>query len=215
MILTCKKAGARLLCKLAMLNTKQYIEMRKEGFYQDSIANLTSYRPPNINNAPDLLLWDTTRYTDWQKTLIGGTAQFTNANASVSGGTSAAQYLLGGTYQRETSVFPCVIRLIREGMYINFNSTSLNKKFDLQLTGRLLFDKMNRCAMTLPAWLLVWSRMLQLCIMEDGTINWMPNALGRSSFLSNPAIQFERKYQNKSTNFIGNAVISYQVLFLV
>ncbi|WP_315815292.1 hypothetical protein [Paraflavitalea speifideaquila] len=38
--------------------------------------------------------------------MIGGTAQYTNINASVSGGTAAVQYLAGATYNRQTTVFP-------------------------------------------------------------------------------------------------------------
>ncbi len=59
-----------------MLNTTQYVEMRKEAYANDGFT-------PTIDDAPDLLLWDTTRYTDWQKTLIGGTALYTNLNASL------------------------------------------------------------------------------------------------------------------------------------
>ncbi len=28
-------------------------------------------------------IWDTTRYTDWQQSLIGGTANYTDAQASM------------------------------------------------------------------------------------------------------------------------------------
>ncbi len=46
--------------KLTLLNTPQYLEMRREAFKNDGIE-------PTEDNAPDLLLWDTTRFTDWQK----------------------------------------------------------------------------------------------------------------------------------------------------
>ncbi len=46
--------------QLDLLDTKQYLEMRREAFRNDHIT-------PTRNNAPDLLVWDTTRYTDWQK----------------------------------------------------------------------------------------------------------------------------------------------------
>ncbi len=44
-----------------MLNTQQYLQMRHEALANDG-------ETPTIDNAPDLLLWDTTHYTDWQKT---------------------------------------------------------------------------------------------------------------------------------------------------
>ncbi len=33
--------------RLEMLNTRQYLEMRKEGFYNDSIADPLAYQAPN------------------------------------------------------------------------------------------------------------------------------------------------------------------------
>ncbi len=55
--------------KMKMLNTQQYLEMRGEALSNDGII-------PTIDNAPDLLLWDTTRYIDWQDVLMGNTANF-------------------------------------------------------------------------------------------------------------------------------------------
>ncbi len=92
--------------KIDLLSTREYIQMRKEAFFNDSVANPVFYQPPNEFNAPDLLLWDTTDYTDWQSLLIGNTAHFTNLNAGLSGGNATLKYLLRGTYQRETSVMP-------------------------------------------------------------------------------------------------------------
>ncbi len=37
--------------RLEMLNTRQYLEMRKEGFYNDSIADPLAYQAPNEFNA--------------------------------------------------------------------------------------------------------------------------------------------------------------------
>ncbi|MBT1712620.1 hypothetical protein KK062_30585, partial [Fulvivirgaceae bacterium PWU5] len=53
-----------------------------------------------------LVRWDTTRYTDWQKELIGGRARVTNASLPISGGENRTRFLFGGTYYREGSVFP-------------------------------------------------------------------------------------------------------------
>lgn len=62
-----------------VLNTQQYLEMRNEAFANDGATPLEF-------NAPDLLLWDQKRNTDWQKELLGNTAYITDVQASVSGG---------------------------------------------------------------------------------------------------------------------------------
>ena len=46
------------------LNTSQYLQMRNGAYSQDGLL-------PDPGSAPDLLVWDTTRYTNWQKTLVG------------------------------------------------------------------------------------------------------------------------------------------------
>ncbi len=51
--------------------------MRHEALSNDGLE-------PDPDKDWDLLLWDTTRYTDWQKELIGGTADYTNANLTLS-----------------------------------------------------------------------------------------------------------------------------------
>ncbi|MGN6416321.1 MAG: TonB-dependent receptor plug domain-containing protein, partial [Pseudobacter sp.] len=54
-----------------MLNTQQYLEMRREAYRNDGLT-------PTPTDAPDLLLWDTTRYTDWQKEIYGNTGNSMN-----------------------------------------------------------------------------------------------------------------------------------------
>ncbi len=48
---------------------------------------------------------DQSRYTDWQKVLIGGTAKMTDINASVSGGNNETQFLFGAGYKRKGQFF--------------------------------------------------------------------------------------------------------------
>ncbi len=65
--------------KIDLMNTEQYITMRREAFKNDNVI-------PTALTAPDLVSWDNSRYTDWQDYLIGGTSHNTNANTSLSGG---------------------------------------------------------------------------------------------------------------------------------
>ncbi len=105
--------------------------MRREAFVNDG-------KTPTIEDAPDLMLWDTTLYTDWQKTLIGSSASYTNINAGISGGTAALRYLfkryLSGRQQSSPGSLP-----IREGsIHFNINSTSPNQKFNFSVHSKLL-----------------------------------------------------------------------------
>lgn len=84
---------------IPMLNSQQYLAMRNEAFKNG--GNTPGASDYDLNG-----LWDNTRYTDWQKMLIGGTAKYTNAQAEISGGNLNTQFLIGGAYNRQTTVFP-------------------------------------------------------------------------------------------------------------
>lgn len=73
--------------KMKLLNTPQYLSMRKQAFENDGAA-------PTLANAPDLILWDQNHYTDWQEVLFGGTALMKNINIGLSGGNEYTSYLM-------------------------------------------------------------------------------------------------------------------------
>ncbi len=86
--------------KLDLLNTTQYLDMRHEAFKNDGAM-------PDPNVDYDLTYWDTSRYTDWQQTLIGGTAHINRCPGKRLGRKRAnTQFLLGGGYHKESTVFP-------------------------------------------------------------------------------------------------------------
>ncbi|UYQ90967.1 SusC/RagA family TonB-linked outer membrane protein [Chitinophaga horti] len=87
--------------QMEMLSTRQYLDMRYEAFANDGV----DWRSPSVI-ANDLKTWDTTRYTNWQDMIVGGTAKYTSAQVGVSGGNQQTQYSLTGNYWKETTVYP-------------------------------------------------------------------------------------------------------------
>ncbi|HMI65188.1 MAG TPA: TonB-dependent receptor plug domain-containing protein, partial [Cyclobacteriaceae bacterium] len=85
--------------KMPLLGSQPYVQMRNEAFSNDGLV-------PSSDNAPDLTVWNTSNYTDWQKKLIGGTASISDIQLSVSGGDRLTQFSMGTGYHRETTVFP-------------------------------------------------------------------------------------------------------------
>ncbi|GEP98080.1 SusC/RagA family TonB-linked outer membrane protein [Chitinophaga cymbidii] len=119
--------GASKVTRLwKMMNTQEYVKMRREAF---SNAN----RPLTPADAYDLLIWDTTAYTDWQRLLIGGTAHTTDANARLSGGNERTQFMLGAGFRRETNVFPGEHANVRGSLQTYISNTSRNERFQTQL----------------------------------------------------------------------------------
>lgn len=114
-----------------MLNTQQYIAMRREAFYNDSIAYGIT---PDPGSAPDLLVWDTTRYTDWQKFLWGGTGKSTDVQVSVEGGDKITTYRIGAGYHRQSDITTASGTDQRASIQFNFSSKSINQRFNISFT---------------------------------------------------------------------------------
>ncbi len=188
---------------IKMLNTQQYIEMRKEAFKNDGIT-------PTIDDAPDLVFWDTTRYTNWQKNYWEKQLGLPPLVAGVSGGNQSLQYRLGGTYSKETMVFPGNFSDRKGSLHVSLNTTSSNQKFNIQFTGSYLSDHNRLPGRDFSSEVIFLAPNAPALYNEDGTINLMPDASGKSTF-GNPLLWLKTLYQNKTTNAIGNVVLRYQI----
>lgn len=187
--------------KLSLLNQRQYLEMRHEALSNDSATpGSLDY---DVNGT-----WDTARNTNWQKRLLGGTAQFMDVNASISGGTATSQYRVSGTYNRLGSVFPGSFSNTREGVHFSLMSQTADKHFSLQLTVSDLIDDnllplkdVTPLALSLPP-------VAPAPFGPNGTLNW--RAIGGQSTWENPYADLMRKYHNQANNLISNGVLSYR-----
>lgn len=79
-----------------LLEPATYRMIRREALKNDGIE-ITPV------TAPDLVLWDTTRYTNWQKQYYG-TGKNTQVSASVSGGDLNSRFGLSANYSRQTGM---------------------------------------------------------------------------------------------------------------
>ena len=190
---------SQVASKMNVLNTPEYLKMRREAFKNDNIT-------PTSSNAYDLILWDTTRNTDWQKKLLGKTARVANLNASVSGGDKQTQFLFSAGYYKESTVFPGEFGLERATGSLNLNHRSLSEKFKMamsvnyQLEDNQLFngDLTNTSMTTSPDAPEPY---------VNGKINWGP-----SNTFSNPFANLLKKYNVSTNNFRINSQLGYDIL---
>ncbi len=110
-----------------LLNTEQFRIMRLEAFRNDNST-------PTNSNAPDLKLWDSTKYTDWQERLIGNTMTFSDLNTSVSMGNQHTRFLCATGYRRESTVFAGDFYSEKISAMTNVNHRSVNKKFEISVS---------------------------------------------------------------------------------
>ncbi|WPQ63365.1 SusC/RagA family TonB-linked outer membrane protein [Chitinophaga sancti] len=187
-----------------LLNTSQYLEMRREAKMNDGLAiSATDY---DING-----FWDTTRSTNWMKELLGGTAHYTNANASISGGTTNIQYNIGGTYHKETSIFPLSFPDEKAGAHFSLYSTSQNQKFRAQFSSSYFLDNNRLPGVDLTSYATNLPPTAPALFNKDGSLNWMPNSAGNTTFF-NPLSYIYNTYSNKSNNLISNLNLEYTIL---
>ncbi len=186
--------------RLNLLNTEQYLMMRREAFANDRIE-------PTGINAPDLLLWDTTRYTDWQEYLIGGTAHFTNANFSLSGGGELTQYLVGANYNRQGAVYPGRYYNNRGGASMSVTHRSADKRFSAMFSSNFSIDNNE-----LPGNDLTGSITLPpnhpVLFDDHGNLVWEENG----GTFSNPLSYLKRKTSARTDNLLANANLQYRLL---
>jgi TonB-linked SusC/RagA family outer membrane protein len=192
--------GGKVTRTMDLLNTRQYIQMRREAFTNDNII-------PDINSAPDLVAWDTSRYTDWKKLLIGGTAQTTDAQAAISGGNTQTQFLLGSGFHRETTVFPGQLADTRGSAHFNATHNSPDAKLKIALTTSYSSEKNNSIGQDLTS-LITLSPNAPALYDSTGQLNWSE----AGAAWSNPLADLLQKSTATTDNLMSNLVLRYQLL---
>ncbi|HEY0176705.1 MAG TPA: SusC/RagA family TonB-linked outer membrane protein, partial [Pedobacter sp.] len=189
-----------------MLNTQQYLQMRNEALKNDGLTASLA------NGDYDLLQWDPKSYTDWQKVLLGNTAHYTNAQASISGGNDLTQFLIGGGYNRQTTVFPGDFADLKGSAHFNIINTSPNKKFSVTLTGSYSIDNNMLPQTDLSQAAYTLAPNAPALLNPDGSINWAPSSTGASTLFSNPLAENLKTFQNKTNNLVANSVLNYEII---
>lgn len=192
---------ARVPNHVRLLNTEQYLEMRHEAFNNDSLT-------PTTSNAPDLLVWDTTRYTDWQKELIGGTARVMDAHLTLSGGNANTRFRIGSGYRRESTVFPGDNANQRTSVIMGINSTSDNEKFNADLSVNYSLATSNMLSEDLTSAALRLAPNAPALRDDGGNLSWD----GWTTSYDNPVAYTQRPFESEATNLIANGVMTYSIL---
>ena len=194
--------------RMDMMNTRQYLDMRYEAFANDGI----DWRNASAN---DLKVWDTTRYTNWQDELLGGIAKYNNINASVSGGSPNIRYLVSGTYNKQTTVFPLPSDFAdqKASVHFNINTTSNNNKVRMQFSGNYMFDDNQLPQRDITQYAVLMEPHAPPLLNADGSINWAPDAAGNTTLGdANVMVLRHLKYVNKTHNLVSSLKLEYTIL---
>ena len=182
-----------------LLNTPQYLEMRHEAFNNDG-------QTANAANAPDLLVWDTTRYTNWQKVLLGGSASYNNDQVSLSGGSENTHFLVNASHVEQGTVFPGSFGDTKNAGRFSLDHTSLNKKFKANFSGSYLVDNNTFADSYFVSDALTLAPDAPPIYSSPGQLNWA------NSTWTNPFAALTQKFHAKTDNVTANAALSYDIL---
>ncbi|WP_312067569.1 SusC/RagA family TonB-linked outer membrane protein [Empedobacter sp.] len=183
-----------------LLTTEQYLDIRKKAFANDGVTTYptTAY---DINGT-----WDMTRYTDWQKLLIGNTAFNHNIRTSINGGNEQTNFMIGANVMKETSVFYGNFAYNKFSFFSTLNHKTANNKLKLQWTTNYGQDKnylptqdLTRTARTLVP-------NAPRLFNEDGSLNWENNTW------TNPLAALNASYRNNTRNLNTNLNTSYLLM---
>lgn len=193
------RSTSSLTRMMPMVNTKQYVQLRKEAFANDGIT-------PNTTNAPDLLLWDTTRFTDWNKLMYSGNAATVNANISLSGGEQQTHYYVGANYRNEQSIAGNGMGVRRAGASFSFDHNSADNRWNVAASASYTYTKNTLTTTKLGMNSLVPNA--PSLFDSTGKLNWQEAGV----MFNNPMAYLYNHYAASNGNMMGRMQASYKVM---
>jgi len=184
-----------------LLNTEQYIMLRKEAVKNDG----------GTIGSPDLDIngtWPADRYHDWRKVYMGASAQSTNANLSYSGGARNTTYVIGGSLQDNGNIQRHKGSFRNGSLRFSLNTTTADNKFNMSLSGNWTSSKSDMVPYDFSQSLALDAPNAPPALLPNGTIDWAgagDDPLGPSSFAN-----FNRTYNNLTNNLLANATLEYK-----
>jgi TonB-linked SusC/RagA family outer membrane protein len=196
-------AGTR---RLTMLNTQQYLAMRKEAVANDKVV----LSPSTVNNYADLQLFDSTRYTDWYKEFFDKMPVTTDVHVTFSGGQQYSSFILSGGYTHTPYNFAGDFKDDRLSLHSGYTYRSPNNKLTVQFVTDYSYTKNN--AGTTPKVTAAMSMPPNYPALLDDKDNLLWYYKGLSLSFYNQ-YGFLRQPANIQAHTINNSIrLAYQVL---
>lgn len=191
---------------MPMMNTQEYLEMRREVYINDGIDPTLS--PSSSAFAADLLVFDSAAYTDWKRYFLGNTANNTNINTTISGGSASTRFMIASNYSNETFIYPGNFNSSRIGFQGNVNHKSADDRFSVNVSS--FFTSNNNNVPGSPDIIDAHKRMPNYPnpINQNGDLVWEFNGLPFNAILNNPVAYLRHLYQLGSTTLNSHAEIN-------
>lgn len=129
-----------------MMNTQQYLQFRNDAFAADGVkptSNPNAYPQPY---APDVTIFDQSKYTNWEKVIYGKTTSNTDVHGSLSGGTANNTFVMSAGYNKSTYNYPGDFADQRFTFHSNLHHISTDKRLAIDMTTDFGYDQNNSAA---------------------------------------------------------------------
>ena len=183
---------------MKLLNTEEYLRLRKSAFANDGI---TEY-PANAYDVNGT--WDPSRYTNWQKVLMGGKAVTRDIQFSLSGGSEQTRFLLSGSRRNEGTVFPGDFQYKRSQVLMNLNHQSKDEAFRLNFSGNFAQQANNMAAFDLSSYVSLPPNTPDL-YDAYGRLNW------EDGTFENPLANLEALYKSRNSILNSRLGLNYRI----
>lgn len=185
--------------KMEMMNTQQYLDMRRAAFLNDKVTSIPAAMY-DVNGT-----WDQNRYTDWQKELIGGTAEAKVVQFSLSGGAATSSYLISYSHNEQGTVFPADFKYKSDNLTGNFSYRTADNKLNVSLNNTISLQNNNVQNSDLTRNSISLSPNAPALYTSEGNINW------ENSTFTNPIASLLSEYFNKTTFFNNGLNVNYKL----
>jgi len=186
--------------RLDLMNTQQYLEMRRQAFENDGIASYPA-SAHDINGN-----WDQNRYTDWQQELIGNTSHHRQIDVGLQGGSDLTKLLLKMTSYKETSVFQGDFQYKKTAFQFSGNHRSADQKLRLDMSVQYVMDNNNLPGTDLTLDAINLAPNSPALYDAAGSLNW------ENSTFTNPLRKIQENYKAETAFLNVGANLSYQLL---
>ncbi|TDQ77917.1 SusC/RagA family TonB-linked outer membrane protein [Sphingobacterium yanglingense] len=193
---------------VSMLNTEQYLALRKEALTNDGMTDF-SPTPGNIANYPELFLFDQSKYTNWYKEFYGGTATNNTINASLTGGKEGVNYIISSGFTKATYNFPGDFKNERASVHTGFSYNPAESKLSVDFGTDFSYNLDKSAALELTKALLLPPNLPDM-LNPDGSLVWNYNGFNFTSYQMQGSLLTRSKLINKSMN--SSLRIAYRIL---
>jgi len=188
-----------------MMNTTQYLAMRRQAFSNDGLTPDPVY-DYDVNGT-----WDTTKYTNWQNVLLGGMGKTIDAQASLSGGEANTTFRFGTAYNHTTGITTVSGADQRASFSLNVEHHSLNHRFSISSTSIFSYSKSTMINIPAASTLAPDAPAIYDSLGNLNYAGWGGNYNNTQAEYAYPFFSLLQPYTS-STNFLNSdLVIGYQL----